>query len=116
MENLDENTLRLLIALYKKLDSFSPAKLNKKFGLALTRSEWEDTFAKLEDIGVYGLNFYVEQLFKECLAGMTLNIYTHVVISEDGLQKIRDSINEVKSLLETLRAIGDDVNEELIHF
>lgn len=116
VENLDENTLRLLIALYKKLDSFSPAKLNKKFGLSLTRSEWEDTFAKLEDIGVYGLNFYVEQLFKECLAGMTLNIYTHVVISEDGLQKIRDSINEVKSLLETLRAIGDDVNEELIHF
>ena len=47
---------------------------------------------------------------------MTLNIYTHVVISEEGLERIKESIHEVKSLLETLRAIGDDVNEELIHF
>ena len=116
IENLDASTFRMLIDLYQHLNQFSPSAMNKKFGLRLSRTEWEDVFERLSTIGIYCFNFYTEQLFKECLAGMTLNSYTHVVISEEGLERIKESIHEVKSLLETLRAIGDDVNEELIHF
>lgn len=114
--NLDESTLRALIELYKSLDMFNVSNMNKKFGISLNRAEWDELFDRLAEIGIYGFNFHTDKLFKECLSGMTLNIYTHVVISEDGLERIRKSIHEIKCLLETLRAIGDDVNEELIHF
>lgn len=116
VSELDEQTLQLLAQAVIEIDGLNMKNLNDVLGINCNYNDWNNIITKLCTIGLCGVNFYNLKLFYNSLAELTLNLYTKVRLDKNTQERFLFVVEEIRAMLESIRPIGGDLNERLVHF
>jgi len=102
--------LKTLHEMRKVAEKFTLELYNKKFGLDLTRGEYEKIFTRLEDLGLVGLNFYTKDFFINVLDSAFISQQEEMIIDKDS--SLASVIDEVDRLLNSRMRFGEELQNE----
>lgn len=110
LNSITSEEYKLLSTLYDCAAALRIETLNKLCGVSLTEDDWLQLSLKLSRFDIGGLNLQTLALFKESLSIVTYCSTSRIQRSEDFIEQVTNTIDDVQALLDTMIPIGAKID------
>lgn len=110
VENLLEEDLEILSKMYDIIATLNCKFFSKQLGCSINQRDFLELDKKMQAIGVYGLNLFSMNLFKEFIRSVMLITTDKIQKSEEEMEELNRVVSDVQALLDSMISIGGDLN------
>ena len=107
--NCDEDKLNVLSKIFEFTRGLTKDFYNTLFGVELSLEEWEQTIAKLNKLGIAGINFHSTHLFIRSLNAFSFDDKVKIEKSFSEIETYKRILEEVHAFLDSQLPIGTEI-------
>ena len=110
VENLLEEDLAVLSNMYDIIAKLNCEFFSQQLGCSINQQDFITLDSKMQAIGIYGLNLFSMNLFKEFIRSVMLITTDKIQKSEEEMEELNRVVSDVQALFDSMISIGGELN------